>query len=406
MVTERIELSGHLIDSLTLPKILDEIIRLHGDYDIEDFAIGKTRDATSSATLRLRAERPADMAEIVARVKKLGAVVLDEADVRTEPAPRDGVLPAAFHVTTNLPTFVRLGGEWVPVEDVEMDVAIVVDAAGRRARAVPMHRVAAGDAVVVGHGGVKVVYPELPRQAAGFEFMSSRVSTEKPNNPIIREAARRLREVKAAGRKVLFVGGPAIIHTGAGPRLEGLIRDGWVDVLFAGNALAAHDIESSLYGTSLGVKLHKGRPAEEGHTHHLRAINAVRAAGGIRPAVEAGLIKSGVMHACVTKGVPYVLAGSIRDDGPLPDVITDTVAAVDAMRRHVRGVGMALMVATTLHSIAVGNILPAGVHTVCVDVNPGPVTKLSDRGTWQAIGVVTDAEVFLRVLAEGLAEEG
>jgi lysine-ketoglutarate reductase/saccharopine dehydrogenase-like protein (TIGR00300 family) len=258
-----------------------------------------------------------------------------------------------------------------------------------------MHRVRKGDAVVVGDRGVKVNMPAADTRRPTFEFMTSSVSTEKPKGLQIRRTAEWINEAHAAGRKVLFVGGPAIIHTGAGPHLEKLIRDGQVDVLFAGNALAAHDIEAAVYGTSLGVYLHKGKPAEEGHNHHLYAINSVRAAGGIKAAVESGLIKSGIMHACVKKKVPYVLAGSIRDDGPLPDVITDTVRAVDKMREFVPQVGVAVLVATTLHSIAVGNILPAEVHTVCVDVNPASVTKLMDRGSRQAIGLVTDAEVFL-----------
>jgi lysine-ketoglutarate reductase/saccharopine dehydrogenase-like protein (TIGR00300 family) len=402
MLSERIELSGHIIDSLTLPKVLDEIVRLHGDYSLDEFEVGKTRELPSYVRLTVKAERAADMADILARVKKLGAVVLDEHEPETKPAPADGVFPPHFYATTNLPTYVRLDGDWIPVESVEMDVGIVLDRPGRRAWCVPMHRVKAGQPVVVGDAGVKVVMPDLPRQAAGFEFMSSRVSTEKPKALMIAETARRIRETHAAGKKVLMVGGPAIIHTGAGAYLEKMLAEGHIDILFAGNALAAHDIENSLYGTSLGVYLHKGQPAEEGHTHHLWAINAVRAAGGIRQAVEAGLIKSGVMHTCVTRNIPYVLAGSIRDDGPLPDVITDTVKAADEMRRHIPEVGLALLVATTLHSIAVGNLLPAGVHTVCVDMNAATVTKLADRGTWQAIGLVTDAEVFLRELAAAL----
>jgi len=211
-----------------------------------------------------------------------------------------------------------------------------------------------------------------------------------------------MHEARRAGRTILFVGGPAILHTGAGRNLEAIVRAGWIDVLFAGNALATHDIERALYGTSLGIELATGAPMAHGHEHHLRAINTIRACGGIREAVAKGVLRSGVMHACVTTGIDFVLAGSIRDDGPLPDVITDSVQAQDAMRARVRGVGVALMVATTLHSIATGNLLPASVRTVCVDSDPDTVIKLMDRGTHQAFGLVTDCEFFLKELAARL----
>jgi lysine-ketoglutarate reductase/saccharopine dehydrogenase-like protein (TIGR00300 family) len=402
MLSERIELSGHIIDSLTLPKVLDEIIRLHGDYELEQIDIGKTREQPSHVRLKVTAKNAADMEDILGRIRKLGAVVLDEAAPKIQPAPRDGVFPGEFYATTNLPTFVRFDHDWVEVENIEMDCGIVIDAKKRRAACTPMHRVGKGDAVVVGDRGVKVNLPITDSRKPSFEFMTSSVSTEKPKGLQVRRTAEWIKETHAAGKKVLLVGGPAIIHTGAGPHLEKLIRDGHVDILFAGNALAAHDIESAIYGTSLGVYLHKGRPAEEGHNHHLWAINAVRAAGSIKSGVDDGLIKSGIMHACVKRKVPFVLAGSIRDDGPLPDVITDTVAAVDKMREYIPQVGTAVLVATTLHSIAVGNILPGEVHTVCVDVNPASVTKLMDRGSWQTIGLVTDAEVFLGELVKVL----
>jgi len=260
-----------------------------------------------------------------------------------------------------------------------------------------------GDAVVVGETGIRVHPEPRPPEREIFRFMRSRVSSEKPKAHVIREIARAMRATQARGRKILVVGGPAIVHTGAGVYLERLMQKGFVQVLFAGNALAVHDIEYALFETSLGVYLDRGQSAEGGHGHHMRAINTIRAAGGIRRAVERGILTRGVMYRCVTEGIPFVLAGSIRDDGPLPEVITDVVRAQEAMRRHLRGVGLVLMVATTLHSIAVGNLLPASVRTVCVDINPAVVTKLIDRGSSQAAGVVTDAELFLRELARALA---
>jgi len=232
--------------------------------------------------------------------------------------------------------------------------------------------------------------------------MASAVSSEKPKLLIIREIVRLMKEMRAERKKILFVGGPAIIHTGAGQHLQTLIEHHYVNVLFAGNALAAHDIESNLFGTSLGVSLKSGSPVEHGHEHHLRAINRIRAAGSIRAAVQKRILSGGVMHACVKHNVKYVLSGSIRDDGPLPDVITEMPKAQDAMRAELPGVGLALMVSTTLLSIATGNMLPAAVRMICVDINPAVVTKLADRGSLQAIGLVTDAELFLRSLTREL----
>jgi lysine-ketoglutarate reductase/saccharopine dehydrogenase-like protein (TIGR00300 family) len=259
-----------------------------------------------------------------------------------------------------------------------------------------------GEAVVIGDAGVRVTPPEPPDPTGAFGFMGSEVSTERPKERVVAAIAQTMQEAREAGQKILFVGGPAILHTGAGPYLEAILVAGWIDVLFAGNALATHDIERALYGTSLGVELATGAPMTHGHEHHLRAINTIRAAGGIRAAVKKSLLKSGVMHACVTTGTDFVLAGSIRDDGPLPDVITDSVRAQDAMREQVRGVGVALMVATTLHSIATGNLLPASVRTICVDSDADTVIKLMDRGTHQAFGLVTDCEFFLKELAARL----
>jgi lysine-ketoglutarate reductase/saccharopine dehydrogenase-like protein (TIGR00300 family) len=259
---------------------------------------------------------------------------------------------------------------------------------------------------VVGSEGVRVEPPPRDADPEAFRFMASEVSAEKPKGPLLQQVVRTLHRVKGEGKKVLLVGGPAIIHTGAGIVLEGLIREGWVDILFAGNALAAHDIEQALFGTSLGVPVSGSEAVREGHAHHLWAINAVRRAGSIAAAVDSSLLQRGVMHACVRQGIPFVLAGSIRDDGPLPDVITDAVAAQKAMRDLIPGVGMAIMIGSTLHAVATGNLLPARVFTVCVDINPGVVTKLQDRGTRQSVGIVMDAASFLEQLADGLQEQG
>ena len=308
--------------------------------------------------------------------------------------------PQEFYSTTNQQTFVRLGDdEEVEVQPALMDSAIVVDRAARKATATKFYGVKKGMEVVVGHQGIRVV--PLQRSTSrkdAFEFMAGNVSIEKPKSAVIREMAREFRRARDEKGKILVVAGPAVVHTGAAEHLEKLIERGYVNLLFAGNGLAAHDIENALYGTSLGVQLEEGALAEKGHENHMRAINAIRGAGGIRPAVESGLLTSGIMYTCVKHGVDFVLAGSIRDDGPLPDVITDALAAQEAMRAKIGGVTIALMMGTMLHSIAVGNLLPATVKTLCVDINPGVVTKLADRGTFQAVGLVTDIEPFLREL--------
>lgn len=320
-------------------------------------------------------------------------------------ADLDGVFPEGFHATTNFPTEVRVDGAWLAVERPEMDVGVRVvrEAWGVRVESCPMHRVRKGDAIVIGDAGVRVVLPvRSEAEGEAFRFMSSGVSTERPKARLIADVAAAMRGAREGGGKILFVGGPAIVHSGSGPLLEKLVRDGWIDVLFAGNALAAHDIESAMFGTSLGIDLAKGANVPHGHQHHLRAINRVRRAGSIAAAVQSGLVPSGIMNACVTKPIPFVLAGSIRDDGPLPDVLSDTVAAADAMREHTAGVTVAIIVATTLHGIATGNMLPAGVATFCVDTSADTVIKLTDRGTHQAVGIVTDCEYFLSQLSRVL----
>jgi lysine-ketoglutarate reductase/saccharopine dehydrogenase-like protein (TIGR00300 family) len=317
----------------------------------------------------------------------------------------NGAFPENFYSTTSYRTQVRLGGEWVEVEDQEMDCGILVDPEEKAARCIAMADVRLGDRIVVGRQGLRVVPAETVERRNLFEFMASPVSSEKPKGVTVREVAAAMRRTRAAGEKILAVLGPAVVHTGSVEHVCKLIQGGFMQVLFAGNALATHDIEQALYGTSLGVWLDRGLPADEGHEHHLRAINTIRRLGSIRAAVEKGVLKSGIMYECVRRQVPYVLAGSIRDDGPLPDVITDVLEAQRRMREHVHGVGFALMVATMLHSIATGNLLPAWVRVACVDINPATVTKLADRGSIQTVGVVTDAEPFLRALVNELEEK-
>jgi len=403
MFTEVVEVEGHIIDSLILAKILDSIVDAGADYRILDVDIGRTVTDTSQARIEITADDEEVLATLVAGLQLHGANRVSATDALLVPCEVAGVLPEGFYSTTNLPTEVRIDGHWVPVENPEMDCALVV-LDGGRVRTEPMHRVHAGDSVVVGQDGVRVQPPAKPRGATPFEFMSSEVSSEKPKELLVGEVAERIRSCKESGGKVLAVCGPAVIHTGAGPDLAVLVREGWIDVLFAGNGFAAHDIESNVLGTSLGVLLQEGRPTEHGHANHLRAINEVRRRGSIANAVHNGYITGGVMYECVQRGVPFVLGGSVRDDGPLPDVYTNVVEAVDAMRELVPGVAVALMLASTLHAIATGNLLPSGVETYCVDINQAVVTKLAHRGRHQALGLVTDVGLFLGLLAEYLVQ--
>ncbi len=404
---EHVEMSGHIIDSLLLPKVLDAINSHGAAYEVQDFRIGKGQDDPSYARFEVRADTHERLDRVLADILPHGAVPVHPTDCTAVAADVPGAFPDGFYCSTNFRTQVRLGGDWVEVEDQEMDCGIALDPDGGAARCVPMAAVAAGDRVVVGRAGVRVfpIDSAEPKHGA-FEFMTSAVSSEKPKAVGVRAIAAAIRKTRAAGEKVLAVLGPAVVHTGGGDHVGRLIRGGFVNVLFAGNALATHDMEQAIYGTSLGVSLEKGLPTDEGHEHHLRTINTVRRLGGIKQAVAAGEVTTGIMYECVQHDIPFVLAGSIRDDGPLPDVITDTLEAQDAMRRLIPGVGFCLMVATTLHSIAVGNLLPAWVKVACVDITPATVTKLMDRGSSQTVGIVSDAEPFLHALIEELSKAG
>lgn len=398
MVTEEITLEGHIIDSLVLSKVLDDILAHGADFRIAEVRVGQTRDDRSFARVEVSADSQALLSEVISRIARHGAIVKTAEDVQWVAADQDGVFPEGFYSTTNQQTSVRYEGNWHEVLDQEMDCGIVFDRPTGRFRCVPVADIKIGDLVVVGYRGVKVTPPPRRHKPGVFEFMSSAVSSEKPKNVIVRQIAERMREVRQSEKKILLVGGPAIVHTGSAHHMVRLIEQGYIDVLFAGNALATHDVEQALYGTSLGVYMDRAVPAETGHEHHLRAINTIRRYGSFRAAIEAGLLTNGIMHAVVTHGVEFVLAGSIRDDGPLPEVITDTLEAQAAMRRHIGSIGFALMIATTLHSVATGNLLPADVPVVCVDINPAVATKLADRGSFQTVGLVTDVEPFLREL--------
>jgi lysine-ketoglutarate reductase/saccharopine dehydrogenase-like protein (TIGR00300 family) len=399
--SEIVEVEGHIIDSLILPKVLDVILAAGADYRLLDVDIGKTNVDASRARIEVTASDADALASLLDELQIHGANRTVRSDAELGICDRDGVLPAGFYSSTNLPTSVRIGGRWVDVEFPEMDCALVLREDGRL-RALAMHRVRIGDRVVVGTDGVRVAAPSRPRGHNPFEFMASEVSSEKPKSLLVAEVAGRIRRAKTAGERILVVCGPAVIHTGAGPQLAELIRAGWVDLLFAGNGFAAHDLESNVMGTSLGVSVTEGSPAEGGHANHLRVINEIRRYGSVAAAVDAGYIDGGVMYECVKRGVPFVLGGSVRDDGPLPDVYRDVVEAADAMRYLLPGVGVALMLASTLHAIATGNLLPAWVETFCVDINQAVVTKLADRGSHQALGIVTDVGLFLETLADHL----
>jgi lysine-ketoglutarate reductase/saccharopine dehydrogenase-like protein (TIGR00300 family) len=402
---EHVEMSGHIIDSLLLSKVLDAIRSRGGKYHLRELKVGENPDDPSLARIEIQAPTAAMLQEILRDIHSHGAVSAQPNDCETLPADIAGAFPDHFYCSTNFRTQVRLKGEWIDVDDQEMDCGIAVDPAKGTARCLPMTAVKLGDQIVIGHGGIRVFPPDAEtRRHELFEFMASPVSSERPKGVSVREIAAAMKRAKAAGEKIMAVLGPAVVHTGGGEFVADLIRRGLIDVIFAGNALATHDLEQAMYGTSLGVSFDRGLPTDEGHEHHLRTINTVRRVGSIRNSVEKGLAKSGIMYEAVKRNIPYVLCGSIRDDGPLPDVITDAIACQDAMRKHIPGTGFCLMVATTLHSIAVGNLLPAAVKVACVDINPATVTKLMDRGSSQTVGIVSDAEPFLRALVGEIAK--
>ena len=431
--TRTVELDGHIIDSGAMQRAFGIVMDLGGTFEIETFDVGRHKDETSYCRMEVGADDEETLREILHELHQNGANLTDPVDARVEPAPADQVVPAGFYSTTNHPTEIRYDGEWIPVEHIEMDCAIVVehsstsnqnsegsgdvveagddgadasDAAGDvRARTKVLNAIREGDLVVTDEAGIRVKPPDRPRDASGpFGFMQGGVSAERPSESLIDDIADALVAADERGESVLVVAGPAVIHAGGGDDLARLIRAGYVDMLSAGNGFATHDIERGLYGTSLGMDMETMEHPRKGHKHHIYTISEVIRAGGIEPAVEKGLVTEGVMYECVENDVPYVLAGSIRDDGPLPDTITDAVEAQEAIREQAREADIVLMLSTLLHSVAVGNCLASTTKVVCVDINPATVTQLLDRGSSQAIGMVTDIGTFVPMLADAVIE--
>ena len=401
MKTRRLTASGHLIDSGMMSKYLDVIVENGGTYQLHRFDIGKTIRDFSTVELSVRAPDKRRLDVILDNLVSLGCRLEEEGSVLLRASAKNGTVPDDFYSTTNYRSRVRVSGREIEVARQRMDGCVVVK--GRRAVCTKLRDVRRGDKIVCGHGGVTVFPPFKERERGDFVFMASDVSSEKRVEITVAQIAKLLRAVRKEKGRIVAVPGPVVVHTGGGEHLSRIVRAGFVDAVLAGNALAVHDIERALYGTSLGVHLDTGIPVVEGHRNHMRAINAVRRCGSIAAAVRRRVLKSGVMYECVRAGVPFVLAGSIRDDGPMPDTLMDLIAAQEAYARQLQNARVVLMLGSMLHSIGVGNMLPAWVETICVDINPAVVTKLSDRGSAQAIGVVTDVGLFLRLLADELA---
>ena len=410
MASEHVTLDGHIIDALTLPSILDEVIALGATFEIVELQIGTKHEDPSFARIRINADTEEDLTKVIESLTQLGANPETVEDASIETAESDGAFPTGFYSSTNLETQIRIDGHWIDVVHPEMDCGIVVQ--DGRARTIPMNEVRSGMGIVMSGLGIRVTPPERPmgddRQA--FEFMSSDVSSEKPKGLLVDQVAQQMREVKASGKRILWVAGPAVVHTGSAPDMSALIRGGYVDALFAGNGVAAHDIESNMFGTSLGVYLHQGIPAEHGHEHHIRAINELRKHGSFKAAIDAGVFSEGIVYDLVKGGHDYLFGGSVRDDGPLPEVVSDMTAVQQRLREIIWGrdgddlVGFCIVVGTMLHGIATGNCLPASVPLVCVDINQATVTKLMDRGSFQSMGIITDVGLFITELANRLVK--
>ncbi len=399
---EVVEAEGHLIDSHIMEQIFDTVIEHQGRFEVEHFHIGRTNADPSRLRLRVEAPDRARFEKMLAQLHALGCAPVEEQDARFARVERDRCAPEDFYSTTNHRTLVRRGGQWHEVRNQRMDAVIVWEDGQPWARRLRDIRV--GDEIVVGMQGIRVIPESKERDRLAFAFMSNGISSERQVETAVRQTAALIRQTLDSGLRVVAVAGPVVIHTGGARHLASLIRKGYVQALLAGNALGVHDIESALFGTSLGVRLADGRQEEHGHRNHMRAINRIYHAGSVREAVAQGILKKGVLYECIACGVPFVLAGSLRDDGPLPETITDMNAAQDAYAAQLQGAGLVLCLGSMLHSIATGNMLPGWVKTICVDINPAVVTKLGDRGSGQAVGVVTDAGVFLELLDRALPE--
>ena len=397
---ETLEAIGHLIDSGDLQAILTTVVDHGATYEIVKFDVGRTNDDASQLELRVSDKTAESLEHLLEKLSPYGCYVQRTPDALLRPADLDGAAPEDFYSTTNHRTEIRLNGGWVAVEQQRMDAAIAIE--DGRAVCRKLRDIRAGDLVVCGMHGVHVMPDVQSRDRPSFGFMSNEVSSERRVETAVRRVAEMMRATRARAGRIAFVAGPVVVHTGGTDYFSKLIRLGYVNVLLSGNALAVHDVEVALSGTSLGIDVSSGQAAEHGHRNHMRAINVVRRAGGIGPAVESGVLRSGIMHACHAHHVPYVLAGSIRDDGPLPETMMDLVAAQDAYAAALSGVEIVVMLSSMLHSIGVGNMLPSWVKVVCVDINPAVVTKLSDRGSTQTVGIVTDVGLFLHQLAEAV----
>ena len=397
---EVVEAEGHLIDSHVVENIFDKVVEHHGRFEVEQFRIGRTNSEPSYLRLKVEAPDAPALDRLLEDLLMIGCAPVETGNAALATVERDRCAPEDFYSTTNHRTHVRAGEQWIEVENQRMDAMIVV--ADGRAVCRRLRDLRAGDRIVVGLRGIRVTPESKERDRLAFAFMANGISSERQVETAVRQTAALMRHALEQKQKVLAVAGPVVVHTGGIAGLASLVRDGWVHGVLSGNALGVHDIEAALFGTSLGVRLRDGRPEEHGHRNHMRAINAVYHAGGVRAAVEAGRLRSGILYECVKKGVPFVLAGSLRDDGPLPDTITDMNVAQDAYAAQLKGAGLVLCLGSMLHSIATGNMLPSWVKIVCVDINPAVATKVSDRGTGQAVGVVADVGLFLDLLSKTL----
>lgn len=394
-----IEVKGHLIDSLILTKIFDVIMDLGGEFQVQEFKVGKRKKDESYARLLIQGKSSGHLNQILEAVYREGATSKIQKEIELKKAPKDMVMPDDFYSTTNNHTEIFYKGKWIKVENMMMDKCIIVKA--KRAICTPIREIRKGDMIIVGELGIRVTPPERPREGVNlFQFMGSGSSSERPTQHIARKVAEDLYKTKKQGGKIVIVGGPAIVHTGASDSISTLIRLGFIDAVLAGNALAVHDIEYSTLGTSLGMNVKDGTLAVRGHRNHMRAINSVFKAGSISKMVKNKTLTKGIMYECVKNGIPFVLAGSLRDDGPLPDVITDMTLAQCKYKEILKDAKMVIMISTMLHSIATGNMLPADVKVVVIDINQPTVTKLMDRGTWQALGIVTDVGAFLPLVTQ------
>ncbi len=398
---EVVEAEGHLIDSHIMENIFDKVVEHSGRFEVQQFRIGRTNSEPSYLRLKVETPDDASLERLLHELLTLGCAPLDAGDAALGEVTRDNCAPEEFYSTTNHRTHVRQGQKWLEVENQRMDAMIVV--VDGRAVCRRLRDLRQGDRIVVGLRGIRVTPESKERDRLSFAFMSNGISSERQVETAVRQTAALVRHAMEQKLKVLAVAGPVVVHTGGVGGLSALIRNGYVHSVLSGNALGVHDVEAALFGTSLGIRLSDGRQEEHGHRNHMRAINAIYHAGSVRQAVEQGRLQKGILYECVRAGVPFVLAGSLRDDGPLPDTITDMNAAQDAYAEQLKGAGLVLCLGTMLHSIATGNMLPSWVRIVCIDINPAVATKVSDRGTGQAVGVVADVGLFLDLLSKALA---